>query len=378
MKRHSQYFVAFKYAAPLFFSMVWAASVFADANFSGFEKRLAITFPGYVGSGALTNFPVLVRLHTGIGDFRYDDFAYPATGSDLRFAVVGPTGVKAEADYEIDTWNAGGTSLVWVRVPVLTAQTRIAAYYGNALLSAPAACNTNGAVWGSQYLGVWHLNAGTKDSSSNVLHAVKGSASTIEAGKIGAGCRHVLGTSSYVEATDVAKLNLLMGGTFTLSAWFKAAGTPQHGWRLFSRKSDYKTNPGFEMFTLNGNDTGFGGRGANSDTMVSTAITNGSFVSSSWVHITGIFNGTTLSLYSNGALLKSGAVVTATDSTKGLGFGNMPESHANTFVGLLDECRLSGSALSVDWIRTEFDVVNNSGFVAVESWPWPPTRLIVE
>ncbi|MBR2981640.1 MAG: DUF2341 domain-containing protein, partial [Kiritimatiellae bacterium] len=92
-------------------------------------KTFDITFSGYAGEETLTDFPALVRLNTStIANFSYDDFlAKDANGvpADLRFTDA----IGTVLDYEIDTWNAEGESLVWVRVPTLTKTTKISAYY---------------------------------------------------------------------------------------------------------------------------------------------------------------------------------------------------------------------------------------------------------
>jgi len=120
---------------------------------------------GYAGSSTLTNFPVLVKLSTTIEGFDYADFK-GASGSDLRFVDSDGN----ELPCEIDTWDASGTSLVWVKIPALAASTVITAYYGN---SSPAAALAATDVW-SGYVGVWHfgsISSGvTPDSTANGLN----------------------------------------------------------------------------------------------------------------------------------------------------------------------------------------------------------------
>jgi hypothetical protein len=89
--------------------------------------RMKSTFSGYRGQETLTNFPVLVVLHTNRAGFAYDQFA-SANGHDLRFADEN----SVELNYEIDEWNPGGTSYVWVQLPRLGGtNTTLWAYWKN-------------------------------------------------------------------------------------------------------------------------------------------------------------------------------------------------------------------------------------------------------
>ena len=101
----------------------------ADAgNFDLWNKKLKLHFTGYQPDVAVTGFPLLVILDTGISNFSYSQFSSPI-GGDLRFADSTET---IELPYEIEEWDTGGTSYVWVRVPVLTSNATIQAYWGNA------------------------------------------------------------------------------------------------------------------------------------------------------------------------------------------------------------------------------------------------------
>lgn len=95
--------------------------------FAEWSNKLPLTFSTPVGA-PLTNFPVLIELSPDVLGFDYADFADPATNTDLRFA--GPD-LDVELPYEVEHWNTGGTSVVWVRVPELrgTGET-IRAYWG--------------------------------------------------------------------------------------------------------------------------------------------------------------------------------------------------------------------------------------------------------
>ena len=117
-------------------------------------QRRQITFSGNTGAGTqtLTNFPVLVTLNSGNIDYTQTQ----NDGGDLRF--FDPDGTPLA--YEVERWDEGGTSYVWVKVPQIdTSGTDfIRMYYGNAV--APDGQNPS-AVWsGNGYSAVYHLDDG--------------------------------------------------------------------------------------------------------------------------------------------------------------------------------------------------------------------------
>ena len=130
------------------------------ALFRDWLYKLPITFPNYPASEPLTNFPAVLALGTQAG-FDYGQFA-SGSNADLRFTDASGT---LELNYEIEQWNPGGTSYVWVQVPVLTNGAGIIAYWGKSGVSAPA-YTTNGVTWAQDYKAVWHM-CSTNDSTSN-------------------------------------------------------------------------------------------------------------------------------------------------------------------------------------------------------------------
>ena len=123
-----------------------------------FAWTLTIVASGYDGESTLESFPALVRLSESIAGFRYADIGTTtnAAYATLRFADAAENCL----DYEIETWDADGTSFVWVSLPSLSGtNTSFRAYYAPvAGATLPAVHPTN--VWTSAgYVGVWHMNA---------------------------------------------------------------------------------------------------------------------------------------------------------------------------------------------------------------------------
>ncbi|MDD5522887.1 MAG: DUF2341 domain-containing protein [Kiritimatiellae bacterium] len=190
-----------------------------NALFNSWPYRLKITFPGYLNPEAetLTNFPALVVFSTNITNFTYSTFALPASGGDLRFANSNET---VRLNYEIEQWNTGGNSYVWVQVPELVdTNTCIWAYWGNKMVTGTPSYTTNGATWASGYAGVWHMNesSGTNDvsdSTSAKNNGIQLNNPPVTSGLI-AGGRSLNGTHTFTVGGSVD----LRNKAFTIDVW---------------------------------------------------------------------------------------------------------------------------------------------------------------
>ena len=120
----------------------------SDAVDAGdFAHTLSFTVREYRAAGTLDGFPVLVKLHEGLGGgFSYADMR--EDGADMAFALEDGTRLP----HDIDTWDANGDSLVWVRIPALANGLVFKLHYGGAPQARPAWKTWDG------YAGVWHLN----------------------------------------------------------------------------------------------------------------------------------------------------------------------------------------------------------------------------
>jgi hypothetical protein len=117
--------------------------------------RITVTDPG--GKEELTDFQVPVKLEAAVSD------QAAADGADLRFVAADGTPLA----HEIEAWNAGGVSWLWLRLPRLGATATVVwLYYGNPAATAPADGDVH-AVWPEPYAGVWHLSGNGKDSTAH-------------------------------------------------------------------------------------------------------------------------------------------------------------------------------------------------------------------
>ena len=350
---------------------------------SGFAKSLDIVVPpASLAQGVtLTDFPALVRLSTSIGGFSYADFTDQTAGSDLAF--VDDQGNLIP--HEIDTWNTSGETLVWVKVPTLRRGTRLTMYYGNlGYTSAVASTQT----W-SAFSGVWHMNQSgatvEPDVSGNSLDATPKSNSrntwggevTVDTtpsmlacpgGGVVGSCRvnqtnHVSYIHNYLSVPSCS-----LGDTFTFSGWFNADdiysfddnGVTRHSCHsIVSRKTSAADDDGWHV-EWEGWDTNDGisvlGSGR-----TSVFAQTGQFVGK-WMALTFAFSGTTVSVYTNGALCASGTIAAAADNENVLAIGSTIDGRATAFEGFYDEVRLCGGTLSAERIAADYATAANPDF----------------
>ena len=356
-------------------SVLGAHNVCADVDWTKFDKSFIISFPGYKGLSTLTDFPVLIRLSAARNDF---DYSRCANGADLRFSDAGGNVLS----HEIDTWNPVGESLVWVKVPLFNAETKITAHYGftgEGLL--PAVESTD--VWSAGYVGVWHMreNGVPLAESSGVSVSIStdstgGKAAYGYAGAIGnAVDLSAAGWTHFLAAEDNDAFD---GFTeFTLEIW-----TKQNTWRsgannnsvLIAKRIYGSTDQSYYWYLNRAN-----GLDGPAGALISTNGVNNSYATGNrvkpeadvWTH-QAFVRDTAANNYR--AFVGGGNTYTSTNS-----FGMQPVfagsgplyiggwSNAFAFPGQIDEVRISRVARSPDWISATSDCVAKDSFASCEA-----------
>ena len=345
-----------------FIVLMLGAQIAAAADFSGWAKHTTLTFSGYSKSETLTDFPVLVVLSTDILGFNYSDFQSP-DHDDLRFTDDTQT---TELSYEVESWNPVGKSYVWVKVPTLTNNAVIHAFWGLAGQTAPA-YTANGATWNSNYRGVWHMqNVNAADSTANGYSGTAAAGVSQVSGLIGS-ANSFDGTNGSI---TVATPDLYNGSEdLTIEFWANAAAT-QLG-PHYPNIIDYghAMTPS-QNFVLQGSDPsgldfGWYVRGANGTWVTGGTVT---LIGGQWMHVTLTKAGTTYKSYINGIETGSGEFYGLIEKniTKNLRFGNNVDNPDRLFTGALDEMRVSNTGRSSNWVwATWFNTASNSDFVTI-------------
>ena len=336
-----------------------------DNDWTKYARKFTVTFSGYAGSAPLTDFPVLVRVSTNspVG-FSYADCQKP-NGGDLRFADASGNLLPSE----VDTWNTNGQSLVWVKVPTLSASTKISAYYGWAF--APSVEATN--VWDSGYVGVWHLGESAlplKESSGTSTDFTESADSQeilAATGAVGGAVDFAAGTRySRLLALDDDDLD---GFTdFTVEMWTKQE-SPCSDYQPYLLAKTASSQYAYIFYQNRAAQSAFkiGIDGLDSGNIITGIAMTPSM--DSWTHQTVVrdtakdkafafLNGNPVS---DGVTLTSTSAITSSTSPLYLGNAN-GNSPSSGFPGQIDELRISKVARSADWVKATHDTAVSDDF----------------
>ncbi|MBP5285373.1 MAG: hypothetical protein ILO34_04615, partial [Kiritimatiellae bacterium] len=213
---------------------------------NGFTKFFNVKATGFDGANGLDNFPALVRISEElIYGFDYND-----VDGDGGYGLQFRDALGNVLDYEVDTWNPSGESLIWVGVPSLDdSDTVLRCFYSLADKNAelPAVASSN--VWlNAGYVGVFHMNMAegetyAADSTGNRLDAY--SQSGLQRPGV-VGLARYNGMPAAVNGGPqirVPSYDSLLPSEKTsavsqsVSGWFKAESVNQGNARIFSGKA---------------------------------------------------------------------------------------------------------------------------------------------
>ena len=346
----------------------------ASNDWTQYAHTFAVSFTGYAGSVALTNFPALVRISedSPVG-FSYSDCLKP-NGGDLRFADVNGNLLPSE----VDTWNPNGVSLVWVKVPRLTASTKITGYYGWA--SAPSVPAS--AVWSNGFAGVWHLNetalpmkessrassAFTSSSGDGIGFAAEG----VVGGSVDFGAA---GNRRSLTAPDHDALDGFTQFTVELWTYTTAANRPTGSDKntgLLAKRVSTSSQVSYFLVDYSGSS------GGTTKFNISQTGTSGTQISDKvipqndvWTHQAYMFDGTNgkVAGWKDGESVHDADTTVATSifaGTANLYLGNFSATDSRNYPGKIDEVRISNVARSTDWIKATHDTIMDPNFAECE------------
>jgi len=321
---------------------VLGASVLQGGPYDGWAYHAPVTFSGYSGAEALTNFPALVVLTNacfgGANAFSYSQFQ--SGSNDLAFTDADGNSLN----YEVEAWNPAGASTVWVQVPVLTSNAAVTAWWG-APGQAAQACTTNGSVWSNGYAGVWHLS----EASGNAVNAarrggdgVPSSVTQNAAGVVG-GAASFDGTSAYYTCGPTHSLD----GLRTWEGWVNPSNFSYY--RIVIGKG-YSAGYWFGLVQGSGNIRLHCVGNASQDSASAVPLNQ-------WTHIAATYDNAAMRFYLGGRLdaerASSGALQTNLNQSARIGadYNNGSSGDLNYFFpGKMDEIRVSSVVRSSDWV----------------------------
>lgn len=348
-----------------------------DAWFSNdyrFRKKLTIDSALVTGASDLTNFPVLISFtDTALRTTANGGKIRNASGHDLIFTSSDPTS-PVQLDHEVESYTAStGQIVIWTRIPTLTTatDTTIYMYYSNPLI-ATSQQNING-TWNSNYVAVYHMQgavgSGETDSTANSYNlSLTGSVGVSTPGFIGnARSRPTSASTNFLTRADSVDLDNV--SQLTVQGWLysttpspsgavrgmiskRVSNVSTYSWGIFMHTGDF-------LYFDNGNAAG-----NNFDTRTNTVTT---IATNTWTMFHCVFDGTLAAanrkrIYLGGALNVTGTanVTTITNTASAMNLFLLTGNTA-TMEGHLDEIRVSKTALTTDWIATEYNNHSNQG-----------------
>jgi hypothetical protein len=330
--------------------------VLADTNWlTGWNHRRQLTITGALISGALTDFPVLVKLDSSFLDFN----KVKTNGEDVRFTSSDGT---TQLKYEIEQWNkTAGNAEIWVKLPSIlsVSNTTFYMYYGN--VGASDAQDPT-SVWDSNFMMVQHLEelSGTVTDSSS--HGNSGDYSGVArdaTGKID-GAYGFDGVNDYVFVPHSASLNFGTG-PFTISLWVKYPSNPSSDYDILRKgcttnsppsPANYKMEVVSNKLSANLHQDGIG------DVVVTSAVSYGD---DNWHFMVFQREAQTMRLYVDTSLI--GSVGSSShDLTNGanMSIGSKDTLNDDFYSGLIDEVEISNTNRSLSWIDASYYSMNNT------------------
>lgn len=350
------------------------------ADFTAWTNRLKITLGGYSRPEPLTNFPVLIQLGTNVPGFDFATFALPR-GADLRFTDATRT---QEYPYEIEAWNVDGRAPVWVRLPVLTAESvKLYAVWGVTNPPPAPAYTTNGTVWNSAYEAVWHLGevvtsaAGSAVDSSAHGHGGRGGSGSVAAPPTRVSGRIGYGQSFNGDSSQIAVPTVPFLSNFTVSVWANAAALDNKYFAMVSRGEVYSFDCNFDLalrYRSGSGDYYLACYMNNAETRLGVEKLFTFNPVGTWHHYAAAFDASalTLAVYLDGALVTNAPVAKPPRDGGQTFMIGRPFSTANGndvfFNGRLDELRLCRTAQSSNWLWAAWlNVASNDVFTTMGS-----------
>lgn len=315
--------------------------------------EVQITMSGFVGTDALTDFPVLVRLSRDrIAQIDWDSVVLAGPDAVAFFDASGN-----EIPCDVDTWNTDGESLIWVKVPTLaSAGDTITMKWGVGLKRT----TTSADVW-SDYAVVHHFSGAEDsvctDSSGNGFKAtLPSSVSEIQSAKIGNG---VYKTSGTIVVDNYASLGL--GGTFTASGWFYMEQRTGYE-SFFNNKTNWNEGNGFSTNMQNDNKKLFY---AGAATPTYTDISLSDSVVGRWIYFTIAFytkdgKNYLVRIYENGKDYADKSATNPGESNLNLQIGG------SNLKGFVDEIRIRKSMTWLAWGKNDYATQTDANYCSYE------------
>jgi hypothetical protein len=314
-------------------------------GFAG-RKKLSVLLDQIPANESLYNFPVLVSLR--MDELKRVQDGGMVSGRDGEDLVFTSADGQTILPFQIERYEpASGKLLAWVRFDTLDQIHHEAfLYYGKT----DATSLESPLTFAKPYEAVWHFNRGFQTDCPLALAGEYRSVKD-EEGRFAAAKDFMAYDGSHM--LFESKNELKFSGDITVSAWIKSdiRSVDQTIVSTLSREGgfslwiDKNGSPSFEIMDKNG-------RTASLDKQESiTKLEAGK-----WYQLTGVYSAQTdsLQLFINGKLdksMKAGQMYVAGGN---LAIGSLPGGDKSFYNGIIDELRISSSALTSQFIATSY------------------------
>jgi hypothetical protein len=285
---------------------------------------------------AENDFPLLVRLHRDWFDFSQAE----TNGADIRFSAEGKP-----LSFQVEEWDAAnGAASIWVRIPVIKGHARqeIKLHWGKAAATSES---SGSAVFNESngYLSVWHMNDPLKDTVGTLESKNRGT--TLCAGLIGQGRHFEAGQG--INCGEKNPTYPAGSNPHSTEVWFRAEkpNTTLVAWGNEEAQGkvvmQFVSPPHLNM------DCYFSGGNVASQGMLPL---------SQWVHAVHTYEKGNSRIYLNGVLAganTSAGSPLAIKNPARMYVGGWYEHY--TFVGDMDEVRISKVARSAGWVKLQYE-----------------------
>lgn len=351
----------------------WGCSAFTSVNVLGhkideatwwnetWESCVNITINSSKVGEDLTNFPMVVR-------FNNTNMDYSKTqnlGQDLRFINASCSDGGIQLSHEIEIWDEGGDSYVWVLVPIVnsSSDTQFSVYFNNPNAEDDQDPYT---LW-SDYEFVQHMdettgtyNDSTVNGNNGTLTDGDGDSTRGIASQIGTALS-LQGDADYVNFSDSSSLNLDRSYEITYQFWVKT-DLPNQNSVVLSKQSS-STLEGYHVglhqsnhFMMYIRDT------SSNDFSIGTEDDN--MEDDNWHKVVWVYNSTPdsdlgmtffLDGIDNRTAFDSGTLTASISNTVPLCMGVRCDDLAlGYYRGVIDEVRLARNVRSAEWVETEY------------------------
>jgi hypothetical protein len=337
---------------------------------NGFGYRRAITVAGSAVPSTQLNFPMLVS-----GTFPY--LATLANGglitklTTLNSVVVpadliftsDPSG-SALLKWEIASYTlATGAIEVWVQIPSLSNGTVVYMFYNNP--SATTYAGNAAGAWDPNFGSVYHMgqnpNGSAPQLTDSTVNGVNlttsvfgtGTLSSVP-GQIGSAV-YTTSANEYNGASLVSTANSGGGaGSWSISGWFNFRGFDSYD-SGFNPILGVSTGSSHRLIVIDNSNVVTGQVfGSGNSSFIVTAPTS-PLSTGAWYFFCVTFDGTTVALYQNGALVGTAAGVLGTVSDGVVRVAYSAAFQARATNSYFDEIRFSSTNRSAGWIATEYN-----------------------